>query len=138
MKKPGLCDYPLSETHGDTICGPQGVPLDKITLEAVIAGDVGIEDLRISRDALLAQAGIARAAGRDTLAQNFERGAELIDVPGDVIMQTYEMLRPGRVQNRAELAAQAEMLRVEYGAHKIASFIDRAAGIYLQRGLIDE
>jgi propanediol dehydratase small subunit len=138
MKKPGLSDYPLSETHGDTMCGPQGVPLDKITLDAVIAGGIGIEDLRISREALLAQANIARAAGRDTLAQNFERGAELIDVPQDIIMQTYEMLRPGRVQSPAQLTAQAEMLRDKYGATKIASFIDRAAEIYLQRGLLDE
>jgi len=138
MKKPGLSDYPLSETHGDKLFGPRGVPLDKITLDAVIAGGIGIEDLRISHDALLAQADIARAAGRDTLAQNFERGAELIDVPQDIIMETYEMLRPGRVKTRAALTAQADMLRDKYGANKIATFIDRASEIYLQRGLLDE
>ena len=138
MKKPGLNDYPLSETQGDKISGPRGVPLDQITLAAVTAGGIGIEDLRISRAALLAQADIARAAGRDTLAQNFERGAELIEVPQDVIMQTYEMLRPGRVQTRAELRAQAALLRDSYGANKIADFIDRAAEVYLQRGVLGE
>lgn len=138
MKKPGLNDYPLSETQGDKISGPGGVPLDQITLAAVTAGGIGIEDLRISRAALLAQADIARAAGRDTLAQNFERGAELIEVPQDVIMQTYEMLRPGRVQTRAELRAQAALLRDSYGANKIADFIDRAAEVYLQRGVLGE
>ena len=138
MKKPDITDYPLSETHGDKISGPGGVPLDQITLEAVTAGGIGIEDLRISREALLAQADIARAAGRCTLAQNFERGAELIEVPGDVIMATYEMLRPGRVQTRAELIAQAALLREAYGANKIADFIERAAEVYLQRGVLGE
>lgn len=136
MKKPDLTDYPLSETRPEDISGPRGVTLDKITLDAVTAGDIKIEDLRISRAALLAQAAIARAAGRETLALNFERGAELIDVPQEVIMQTYEMLRPGRVHARENLTAQADLLRKEYGAAIIADFVDRAAEIYWRRGLL--
>ena len=138
MKTLNLADYPLSETHPDDIAGPRGVTLDKITLDAVTAGDIEIEDLRISHEALRAQAAIARAAGRETLALNFERGAELIDVPQEVIMQTYEMLRPGRVAAQSELLAQANLLRSEYGASNIADFIERAAAIYLQRGLLDQ
>ncbi|SLN49864.1 Propanediol dehydratase small subunit [Roseovarius litorisediminis] len=138
MKAPTLADYPLSESQDDSICGPRGVPLNKITLAAVTAGDIEIEDLRISRDALLAQARIARATGRETLARNFERGAELINVPQEVIMQTYEMLRPGRVHSKSALVAQATLLRNEYGAALIADFIDRAAKVYQQRGLFDE
>jgi propanediol dehydratase small subunit len=138
MRKPTLSDYPLCETNPDNICGPRGITLDKITLDAVIAGDIEIEDLRISRKALLAQSDIALAAGRKTLALNFQRGAELINVPQDLIMQTYEMLRPGRINSRAALTAQAELFRKDYGAHMIADFIDRAADIYHQRGLLDK
>tara|TARA_B100000787_G_scaffold52096_1_gene37579 strand:- start:334 stop:462 length:129 start_codon:yes stop_codon:yes gene_type:complete len=42
----------------------------------VIAGDIEIEDLRISSKALLAQSDIALAAGRKTLALNFQRSAK--------------------------------------------------------------
>ena len=38
MKTPSLSDYPLSETQGDSICGPRGVALDDITLDAVTDG----------------------------------------------------------------------------------------------------
>ncbi len=135
MKKPTIADYPMAETMGASVCGPHGVTLDEITLSGVMEGQIGIEDLRITRSALHAQADIARASGRAALAQNFERGAELVDVPQDVIMQTYEMLRPGRVQSKAELMDQAEMLRRDYGAVQIADFVTRAAEIYYRRGL---
>ncbi len=138
MKIHSQADYPISETHEGSIAGPRGVMLDKITLDAVSAGEIEIEDLRISREALLAQADIARAAGRNTLALNFERGAELIDVPQDIIMQTYELLRPGRANTQSELLAQAKLLRDEFGAANIADFIERAAEIYRQRGLLNE
>lgn len=138
MKIHSQADYPISETHEGSIAGPRGVMLDKITLDAVSAGEIEIEDLRISREALLAQADIARAAGRNTLALNFERGAELIDVPQDIIMQTYELLRPGRADTQSELLAQAKLLRDEFGAANIADFIERAAEIYRQRGLLNE
>lgn len=133
---PGVEDYPLAETRAETLRGPRGLSLDEITLEAVIEGRAGIEDLRITPDALAAQAAIARDAGRATLAQNFERAAELIAVPQDVIMQTYEMLRPGRVSSRRALGDHAEMLRRDYGAAQIADFIDRAAEIYARRGVV--
>ncbi|RKF15312.1 glycerol dehydratase [Roseovarius spongiae] len=137
MKTPTVADYPLAEKHGDDLRGPRGRTLDEVTLEAVMEGRVGIEDLRITPEALHAQAAIARDAGRETLARNFERAAELIDVPQDVIMQTYEMLRPGRVRTHRELAEQAEMLRRDYGARQIAEFVERAADIYLRRGLVE-
>ena len=136
MKFPVLSRYPLSETSRDSICGPGGIPIEKIRLDALSNGEVGIEDLRISREALLSQDEIARAAGRETLAANFERGAELVDVPQEVIMQTYEMLRPGRVSSWQTLTAQAALLRAEYNAVLIAEFIHRAADVYLRRGLL--
>ena len=89
-------DYPLAETQPEAVTGKRGKPLGDITLDAVLSGDVTMEDLRITPAALNAQAEIARDAGRPTLALNFERAAELVDVPQDVIMAAYELLRPGR------------------------------------------
>ena len=37
------------------------------------------------------------------LAANFERAAELVDVPQDVVMAVYELLRPGRAKDKAPL-----------------------------------
>jgi glycerol dehydratase small subunit/propanediol dehydratase small subunit len=128
-------DYPLAEKHPHDIRGGRGKALDAITLDAVLAGDVTMEDLRITPKALCDQASIARDAGRPTLALNFERGAELVNVPQDVIMRVYELLRPGRAKSAAELLAAAALMRDSYGATRIADFIAEAADTYEQRGL---
>ena len=57
------------------------------------------------------QAEIARAAGRPMLAANFERAAELVDVPQDFIMSVYELLRPGRAKDKTPLLEAAQTLR---------------------------
>jgi glycerol dehydratase small subunit/propanediol dehydratase small subunit len=128
-------DYPLAETQPEAISGPRGKPLSDITLEAVLDGSVTMEDLRITPAALRAQAEIARDAGRPTLAQNFERAAELVDVPQDVIMQVYELLRPGRAKTRQQLLDAAEVLRNQHGAARMAAFVEEAAETYEARGL---
>ena len=128
-------DYPLAETQPDAVTGPRGKRLSEITLDAVLDGSVTMEDLRITPGALRAQGEIARDAGRPTLAQNFERAAELVNVPQDVIMEVYELLRPGRAQSKAQLTAAAERLRAGYGASGIADFILEAAETYEARGL---
>ena len=128
-------DYPLAETQADRIAGQRGKPLAGITLEAVLEGSVTMEDLRITPAALKAQAEIARDAGRAALALNFERAAELVAVPQEVIMQVYELLRPGRATSRQQLCETAEALRSTYGAEMIARFIDEAAEAYESRGL---
>ena len=101
----------------------------------MLSGHVTIEDLRITDRALRQQAEIARAAGRATLAANFERGAELVDVPQDVIMRVYELLRPGRAGSKDELRAAAKELRDVYGANGVAIFIEEAADVYERRSL---
>lgn len=131
-----LTDYPLAETAPERLRGARGQVLADLTLEAVLAGEVTMEDLRITAEALRAQAAIARAAGRATLAENFERGAELVAVPQDLIMDTYEMLRPGRVRNRQALLDRAEMLRRDHGAEAIARFLEQAAAHYHRRGFM--
>jgi propanediol dehydratase small subunit len=81
------------------------------------------------------QAEIARAAGRETLAENFERAAELVEVPQDTIMRVYELLRPGRAQSKSVLLAAAAELREQFGASIMAAFVEEAAAVYERRGL---
>ncbi|MGH6874869.1 MAG: diol dehydratase small subunit [Aestuariivirgaceae bacterium] len=128
-------DYPLSEKRPELIAGQRGRKLSDITLDALVGGEVQMEDLRITRQALRFQAEIARAAGRRTLAENFERGAELVAVPEDVIMRVYELLRPGRATEMTVLIEAAALLRRDYGAAKLADFIEEAAEVYERRGL---
>lgn len=128
-------DYPLAERRPDLVEGPRGKGLDDITLDALIAGEATIEDLRITPRALEQQAEIAIAAGRPTLGENFRRAAELVDVPQEVIMRVYELLRPGRAKGPDELRAAAAMLRQTYKAERMAAFIEEAAEVYSARGL---
>jgi glycerol dehydratase small subunit/propanediol dehydratase small subunit len=130
-----ITDYPLAETRSDKIRGQRGKSLDDITLDAVMAGKVTMEDLRITPQALADQAEISRAAKRPTLALNFERAAELVGVPQDFIMSSYEMLRPGRAKSREQLLDVAKTFRQTYKAERMATFIEEAADIYERRGL---
>ena len=128
-------DYPLAETRPGQVKGKRGKTLAEITLDAVIDGSIIMEDLRITPKALDDQAEIARAAGRPTLALNFERAAELVEVPQDVIMAVYELLRPGRAASKQVLLDAARTMRETYKAERIACFIEEAAAIYEERGL---
>ena len=128
-------DYPLAENRADLVRGRRGKSLDDLSLATLEQGNVEMEDLRITADALTMQADIARTEHRDKLAENFERAAELIDVPQDYLMQIYELLRPGRARNQAVLLDVAETLRTSYNAPQMAAFVEEAAEVYDQRGL---
>ncbi len=130
-----VADYPLAEKRPDGVETKAGKGLDEITLDGVLSGRVHLEDLRITDRALRQQAEIAEAAGRPTLAANFARGAELVDVPQDVIMRVYELLRPGRAGSKDELLAAAKELRDAYGAVGVAAFVEEAADVYERRSL---
>ena len=130
-----VADYPLAENRPDVVETKAGKTLDDITLEGVLSDRVTLQDLRITGRALRQQAEIATAAGRPTLAANFERGAELVDVPQDVIMRIYELLRPGRANSKEELIAAAKDLRETYGAEGVAAFIEEAGDVYERRSL---
>lgn len=134
MKSP-LDLYPISENAPDQAVSASGMPLADLTLDAVVSERIGAADIRISADVLRLQAGIARDAGRDRLALNFERAADLVAVPQDLILDTYEMLRPGRISDALLLTERAEMLRRDYGAHAIAALIDEAVAVYQRRNL---
>lgn len=135
MSKLTVADYPLAETRPDLMKGKRGKTLAEISLDAVIGEEVTMEDLRITPAALKSQAEISRAAGRPTLALNFERAAELVEVPQDFIMAVYELLRPGRARSKQQLLDAAKTMRDEHGARRIARFIEEAAEIYEKRGL---
>ena len=134
-KKLGIDDYPIAETQPENVIGARGLALPDVTLDALIQGKVTMEDLRITPQALRAQADIARAAKRDTLAQNFERAAELVNVPQELIMATYELLRPGRAKSKHVLLEAARSLRETYKAEAMAVYVEEAAEVYERRGL---
>ncbi len=136
-RKLTTADYPLAENRPELVKGQRGKALDEITLEAVLDGHVTLDDLKITPGALRQQADIARDAGRATLAENFERASELVDVPGDEIMRIYELLRPGRAQSKDELLQAARQLAETYGAYKMARYIEEAAVVYDRRGLFN-
>lgn len=128
-------DYPLAENRPDLVKTAQGKSLNELTLEAVLTDKVSLEDLRITPQALKDQARVADLAGRPTLGRNFERAAELVDVPQDFILSVYELLRPGRAKTKADLLKAATTLRDTYKATKMAAFVEQAAEVYERRGL---
>lgn len=130
-----VADYPLAEKRPELVKGKRGKSLDEITLAALERGEIGMEDLRITGAALRQQAEIARAAGRTTLAANFERAAEMAEVPEDTIMRIYELLRPGRAKSKSDLLEAARDLRETYCAVGLSAFVAEAADVYERRGL---
>jgi propanediol dehydratase small subunit len=128
-------DYPLAEKRGDLVRGGRGKTLEDISLAALESGEVEMQDLRITGQALQMQAEISRAENRDKLAGNFERAAELVDIPQSELMRIYELLRPGRAQDKSVLSGVANDLRTTYNAPLMADFIDEAAEVYERRRL---
>ena len=131
----GIADYPLAENRPDMVKTARGMPLEDLTLKSVEAGSVTLEDLRITPQALQDQARISELAGRPTLARNFERAAEIVNVPQDFVLKVYELLRPGRAKTKDDLLAAAQTLRETYRAEKMAAFVEEAAEVYERRGL---
>jgi propanediol dehydratase small subunit len=127
--------YPLSEKRPDLVMTPRGLNLADMTLDNVMKGEVTAADAAITPQTLRLQAKIAQAAGRDRLARNLERAAELSLIPQDLVMSTYELLRPGRSENSAALRRRAGELRAEFNATLIADFLEEAADAYDARGL---
>ncbi|EAQ0283900.1 diol dehydratase small subunit, partial [Salmonella enterica subsp. enterica serovar Infantis] len=106
--------------------------LDDFTLENVLSNKVTAQDMRITPETLRLQASIAKDAGRDRLAMNFERAAELTAVPDDRILEIYNALRPYR-STKEELMAIADDLENRYQAKICAAFVREAATLYVER-----
>ncbi len=127
--------YPLGERHPDLLLTGTGKPFESLTVESLCAGESSQDDIAISAEALSLQARVARSTGRPQLARNFDRGAELVGVPNHVILEIYELLRPGRASGIDVLLDAAAMLRRDYGAERIATLVEEAARTYESRGL---
>ena len=119
--------YPLAEKQPSRLKTPTGLPFDEITLDAVLAGGLAMEDLRVTSEALELQARIAEDCGRRQLAENLRRAAELVGVPEERILGIYQALRPGRADTAALENLAAELER-DYGAHSCAALIRDATG----------
>ena len=127
--------YPVGEKHPDHVRTRHGHQLSDLTLDNLLAGDVAASDFGIAAEGLRLQAAIAEQAGRPNLAQNLRRGAELVEIPDDVLLNIYELLRPGRIQVADDLRATANQLRETYGAKETALLIEEAALVYERRGI---
>lgn len=132
---PAATLYPASEKQAGRIATPGGRRLGELTLERLLAGEVSRQDMGITPAALRLQAEVARDVGRDRLATNFLRGAELAAVPQEEIFAAYELLRPGRAKDKQALRDLAERYRKDYGATEIAQLIEDAAEVYERRNL---
>lgn len=130
--------YPISERDPENVRTPGGLSLADMTLDEVMKGKVTSDDIAITPETLRRQATIARSAGRDRLALNLERAAELARVPQDILMSTYELLRPGRSENSRALRERARDLRETFDAKMIADFLEEAADAYDARGLFSK
>ncbi len=134
-RNPKAVRYPLGRHHRDAIRSRTGLPLERISLEAALGGELEPLDLGIHADTLRMQAEVAEAAGRLQLARNFRRAAELTEIPDERLLAIYEALRPRR-STYYELLALSEELAHEYGAAETAGYIREAAEAYRQSGLV--
>lgn len=127
--------YPVGEKHPDRVWTRNGRPLSDLTLDNLLAGHIAASDFGITAEGLRLQASIAERAGHPNLAQNLRRGAELVEIPDKVLLEVYELLRPGRAQSADDLRAAAIQLRDTYGAKETASLLEEAALVYERRGV---
>lgn len=125
-------DYPLASKHPEWVKTPTGKTAEDITLDNVLNGTVTDQDMRITPEILRIQAQIARDAGRELLAVNFERAAELTAVPDDRVLEIYNALRPYR-SSKQELLAIGDELESKYQASICANYVREAAELYEQR-----
>jgi propanediol dehydratase small subunit len=126
--------YPLAVTSRDAVRTASGKAVAEITLDGVVSGQLGPEDVEVAPETLRLQADFAEAGGNPQLAENLRRGAELTAFSDDELLQFYEMLRPGR-SSADELDSLARTLD-ERGAERCAALVREAEATYMRRGLI--
>jgi propanediol dehydratase small subunit len=128
-----VSDYPLGEKRKEWLKTSTGKNLDEITLENVMNGNIKPEDIRISPETLKLQGAIAEKGNRPTVTRNFERASEMVSIPDERILETYNALRPYR-SSKDELLAIADELESKYMALVTAGFVREAAEVYEKRG----
>lgn len=112
-----------------------GRTLDELTIEAVLAGVLNVDDFRISGETLRRQADVAEAAGYRRLAKNMRRAAELTRLSNQEVLEIYDTLRPGRA-TYVQLIGLADHLETDLDAPLTASLIREAAEVYLEKGIL--
>ena len=127
-------DYPIGAMRPDLVSTPSGVPLGEVTLESLRAGRIDGREMRVTPGTLRLQASVARSAGREPLAANLERAAELAAIPDELLLAVYTALRPRRA-TAAELEEWAKKLAAQ-SAPLTAHFVREAAAVYAERGLL--
>ena len=127
--------YPLGELEKEQIRSKTGKKLTEITLDEVLKGHISSDDIKISKEMLKAQGQVAKETGNDPMEKNFERAAELVDVPDDVILKMYDKLRPNR-STKLELVQMAQELIEKYNAKNCARLVMEAADVYEKRGIL--
>lgn len=127
-------DYPLGTRRPDLVSTPGGLPLADVTLDALREGRIDSAEIRATPETLRRQAEVARAAGREPLAESLERAAELAAAPDELLLAVYTALRPRRA-TAAELDEWATRLEA-HGAERTAAFVREAAAAYEERGLL--
>ena len=127
--------YPLGEHEKERITSKTGMNLTDITLDEVMKIPSSADDIKISREMLKAQGQVAKEAGNDPMEKNFERAAELVDVPDEVILKMYDKLRPNR-STKLELVMMAQELLEKYNAKNCAKLVMEAAEVYEKRGIL--
>ena len=127
--------YPLGEYEREKITSKTGKKLDDINLEEIKKGNITGEDIKISKEMLRKQGQVAKEADSPAMEKNFERAAELVDVPDDVILSMYNLLRPNRA-TKAQLLDMAAELENKYRAKSCAKMVREAADIYEKRGIL--
>ena len=127
--------YPLGKYEKDFIQSKTGKKPEEITLEAVLRGQISSDDIKISKETLRAQGQVAKDNGNGPMEKNFERAAELTEVPDDVILKMYDKLRPNR-STKLELVMMAQELIEKYDAKNCARLVMEAAEVYEKRGIL--
>jgi len=119
----------------NNVCNFTGRPLQDLTLDKVLSGELTADDFRTSAETLRQQAESAESAGYRQLAENLRRAAELTCLSNAEVLDTYNQLRPGRASYKS-LLALAERLEKEHQAPLTSALVREAAEIYLQRGIV--
>lgn len=130
-------DYPLGSERPDLVATPSGLSLEDITRDSLGRGRLVPDDIRATPETLLRQAEVAREAGRESLAANLVRAAELAAVPAETILEIYAALRPHR-STAEQLERWAQRLETEFSAPLSAAFVLEAVAVYTERGLLGE
>jgi propanediol dehydratase small subunit len=58
-----------------------------------------------------------------------------VTVPDGLLIEVYELLRPGRAKDAQVMRDMAGRLRRDFAAERIADLIEEAAEVYGRRGL---